>query len=226
MQCGKILVNLSFRDKFVYMLKTKTIAAQANTYKILSRLFDFPEESFHGEHTTYEDLISQAERLESKFLELSKKLSLSAKEQKLEAHYQEYLRLFAAVPQAGPMVSLQARAYLPLPDDVIDQLIRFYQHVEFTPGFSNHPPDHLCNELDFVRHINERLIGLINSEELDAAKKLNKFKCIFMQDHFLKWLPELTRKILFSTSSPYYLQLSIIARTVLVNCINRDNAEN
>lgn len=207
------------------MLKIKTIAAQANTYKILSRLFDFPDESYHGNQSTYEQLISEAERLESKFFELSKKLSLSAQEQRVDMHYQEYLRLFAAVPQTGPVVALQARAYLPFPDEVIEKLLHLYKTVEFTPGYSIHPPDHLCNELDFVRHINEKLIGLINSGELEAAIKLNKFKCNFMQDHLLKWLPELTRKIISSSNSPYYLQLSIIARTVLVNCINRDATE-
>jgi TorA maturation chaperone TorD len=207
------------------MLNIETTTSQANTYCILARLFDFPDEDYHGQTETYQALIHEAKKLEPKFLELSRKLAHSAKGQTVELLKVEYLRLFDPAQQ-NDFTILRALTYFNQKDVTLKHLMEAYETHEFILGYPEYPPDHLCNEMDFTRHLNERLLFLLKAGSSIPAMELQKFKCSFMRDHLMKWLPELTKYILFNSNSPYFLQLSIIARTVLVNCINRDELEN
>lgn len=208
----------------IKMLNTETISAQANAYFILARLFGLPDKNYHGLTETYEELIHEAEKLEPKFLELSRKLSLSAKEETIESLREEYLRLFDPDRESS-FTSLQAKAYLTRDDAAHEHLLKTYEAHEFVPGIVAQAPDHVCTELEFVSHLNMRMVTLLKAGSTLKAMELHKSKCSFMRDHFMKWLPELTRYIIFNSNSPYFLQLSIIARTVLINCINRDSSE-
>lgn len=207
------------------MLDIETTTSQANTYRILARLFDFPDEDYHGQTETYKALIREAKKLEPKFLELSHKLAQSAKGQTIELLRVEYLRLFDTA-QKKDFTNLRALTYFNQEDVTLKHLMEAYEAHEFILGYPEYPPDHLCNELDFIHHLNDRLLILLKAGTSITAMELQKFKCSFMRDHFMKWLPELTKYILCNSTSAYFMQLSIIARTVLVNCINRDELEN
>ncbi len=207
------------------MINIEITSSQSNAYRILARLFDFPDGNYHGETAPYDALINEAKRLEPKFLGLSYKLSRSAKGQYIELLRAEYLRLFDPEQQKD-FNRLRALTYFDQKDDTRNYLLDAYKTNEYTLGYPEYTPDHLCNELDFISHLNEHMLILLKTDSSIQAVELHKFKCLFIRDHFIKWLPELTKYIIFNSTSPYFLQLSIIARTVLVNCINRDKPEN
>ncbi|GAB1402989.1 MAG: molecular chaperone TorD family protein [Lentimicrobiaceae bacterium] len=204
------------------MLKTETLSNQLTTYRILAELFRFPVEDYHGQAKTYQSLVSAAEKLEPKFLKLACKLEHSAKKATIEDLCEEYHRLFDPEGrQEFPY--LHAHNYLNQEPDLCEYLSRIYESHEFGREFTAYALDHLCNELDFIRHLNTRSLLMIEASKPSQASEIQKFKCTFLRNHLIQWLPELTKYIIFNSKSAYFLQLSIITRTVLVNCINREN---
>lgn len=88
----------------------------------------------------------------------------------------------------------------------LEEVVRFYRFFEFTPTPSgDHMPDHISAELDFMAH----LAGFQCRElerDGDALSPLRAQRD-FIERHLAAWLPELLRRVLDASDTPFFREM-------------------
>lgn len=202
------------------LLDYTKLMAQAESYKALSLLFGKPVEGIHNSGDIYNVLVGNATLLDAKMLELTKKLKHSSEQLSLAELNTEYKRLFI-VGDGGLLVCPFSSAYenMKLVDRLAQWMDAEYKKADFVPENTKIPCDHIVTELEFVYKVIEKAADKLQNNEESEANYFSQLRCNFIADHALQWVPDFTRAIIFNSTSPFYLQLAILARTKLVNCV-------
>lgn len=80
-----------------------------------------------------------------------------------------------------------------------------YLKYEFLPKhFKQEADDHLGLELDFMYQLSLLALKYLQQQDLKTLKEVLKDQKIFLQDHLVKWVPELTQKIIASANLAFY----------------------
>ena len=202
------------------MLNYNKLIAQAESYKVLSLLFGAPVEGLHNRSVIYDELVNNATLLDSKMLELAKKLKSASEQVNLADLSAEFDRLFK-VGDCGLLACPFSSAYENMKS--VDRLAQWidneYMKAGFEPGNTKIPYDHIIAELEFIYKVIEKAAAYLDKKEEAKAGYYSQLRCNFIADHALNWVPEFTRAIIFNSKSPFYLLLAILARTMLVNCV-------
>jgi len=103
-----------------------------------------------------------------------------------------------------------------------DCVQNFYQKTSFKNETSNLSDDHIVIELKFIHYLIQESIMAFRADNFENVSFYSCLHCEFIKEHMIKWIPDFTRQILNNSESPFYLQLSILTRTVLVNCKEQD----
>ena len=202
------------------LLDYTRLMAQAESYKALSLLFGAPAEGLHNNRCIYDEFVSNAALLDSKMLELAKKLKRTSDQLNIAELSTEFNRLFK-VGDGGLLACPFSSAYENIKQ--VDRLAQWieseYKKADFVPGNAKIPYDHILTELEFISMVIEKAAAHLKKNEAAEANYYNELRCDFIKVHALKWVPDFTRAIIFNSKSPFYLQLAILARTMLVNCV-------
>ncbi|MGI1659635.1 MAG: TorD/DmsD family molecular chaperone [Desulfitobacterium sp.] len=82
---------------------------------------------------------------------------------------------------------------------------RVYLKYQFLPErFKQEPDDHLGLELDFMYRLCELTLESLQQEDYTKLKEVLVDQKAFLQDHLLKWVPELAKNIIKSTNLAFY----------------------
>lgn len=104
---------------------------------------------------------------------------------------------------------------------------RFYLKYSFLPvEFEHEADDHLGLELDFMFRLNELAIDAIGCEKSKELFQLLNDQKLFLEEHLLKWVPQLAELVIVHANTDYYrgmakilkgfLQLDLIALNELL----------
>lgn len=202
------------------LLDYTRLKAQAESYKALSLLFGAPVDGLHYNSGIYDEFVGNAALLDSKMLELAKKLKSTSEQLNLAELTTEFDRLFK-LGDGGLLACPFSNAYenLRSADMLIQWVEREYKKADFVPGNAKIPYDHIVTELEFIYKVIEKAAAHLQKNEEEEANYYSQLRCNFIADHALKWVPDFTRAIIYNSKSPFYLQLAILARTMLVNCV-------
>lgn len=202
------------------MLNHNRLMAQASSYKALASLFAKPAEGLHNTPFIYDELVGNARILDHKMLELTKKLKNTAENLELAELNTEFGRLFTDW-SGGVLACPYSSAYQNMKSvEGLDRWIEAeYKKIDFVPENDKLPCDHIITELEFIYKAIEKAATHLAKNEEAEADYYSQLRCSFIAEHALKWVPDFTRAIIFSSKSPFYLQLAILARTMLVNCV-------
>lgn len=200
------------------------LLAQAECYKILAALFCKPEAGIHDSTQLYNDLVHSTELLKPKALEMAKKLRETVTGLDVEDLIPEYTRLFTGqtnVPAhpCGSMYLGKQQFEVEFAEWITD----YYSKGGFDSRQQNHPPDHISTELLFIFHLLIKATEGFQHDNPEMATFFSEIRCQFIREHMINWVPEFSRRILVNSKSLYYLQLSILNRTLLVNCTGERN---
>ena len=202
------------------MLNYNRLMAQSDSYKALVLLLGKPVEGLHNNPLIYNEFLGSARLLDSKMLELTKKLKNTSENLDLNKLNTEYERLFtnwsgrflacpysSGYPNMKPVVSL------------VQWVEDEYSKADFIPKNNKIPLDHILTELEFIYEVIGKAASHLEKDEEAEANYYSQLRCNFIADHALNWVPEFTRAIIFNSKSPFYLLLAILVRTMLVNCV-------
>ncbi|MFH1121171.1 MAG: molecular chaperone TorD family protein [Bacteroidota bacterium] len=195
------------------------LTAQAGCYKVLVSLYSEPKIGIHDKKKIYDSLIKHTGFLKPKALELAKKLRKTASILSIEDLNSEYIRLFNnsdSVP-AYPCCD----KYFTGPEGATGSLSRiteFYEEAGFTIDAMNDKPGHIVTELKFIDFLLDKITGHLKKDNAAMVNQYGDLRCRFIHEHMIRWVPEFTRSILYNSKSPYYLQLAILLRTLLITC--------
>ncbi len=202
------------------LLDYTKLMAQAESYKALSLLFGAPVEGLHNSSSIYDEFVGNAKLLDAKMLELTKKLKHTSEQLSLAELSAEFIRLFK-MGDGGLLACPFSSAYDSMKS--VDRLAQWieseYKKADFVPGNTKIPCDHIVTELEFIYKVIEKAAAHLQNNEEAKANYFSQLRCNFIAGHALKWVPDFTRAIIFNSKSPFYLQLAILARTMLVNCV-------
>lgn len=201
------------------MLNHTRLIAQASSYRTLLSLLGKPVEGLHDNPSIYNEFVINAWLLDPKMLELTKKLKATSENLDMAEQNTEYERLFTerngkflACPYSSGYQNMKS----------VDRLTQWiegeYAKADFVPGNNMLPVDHIVTELEFIYKVIAKAAARLAEKEEAEAQYYSHLRCSFIADHALKWVPDFTRAIIFNSESPFYLQLAILARTMLVNC--------
>jgi len=70
--------------------------------------------------------------------------------------------------------------------------------------FRQEADDHLGLELDFMYQLSELSLKYLQQQDFTGLSEVLEDQKAFLQDHLLKWVPELTQKILASANLAFY----------------------
>jgi TorA maturation chaperone TorD len=193
----------------------------AESYKILALFYHKPSKGIHDNKKLYDHLIKSACQINQKAIEVAKRLRNTRNELRLEEQIAEYSRLFDNGGNKLP--SLCGTRYLeptlPEPDDgQIKWLTDIYSEAGFETGNLDVPIDHISVELLFIHHLLKNEAKGLKEDDMSVINHFGELRCKFVREHMAKWVPEFTRCIITHSKSPYYLQLAILTRTIIVNC--------
>lgn len=76
------------------------------------------------------------------------------------------------------------------------------------------PEDHLSIECQFLAFLSEKIAQEHDKGDWTKETVWQKRKNDFIQQHFLQWVPELSRQLIQNTSQDFYKQLGILTNTV------------
>ncbi|HVJ50117.1 molecular chaperone TorD family protein [Desulfitobacterium sp.] len=80
-----------------------------------------------------------------------------------------------------------------------------YLNYQFLPKhFKQEADDHLGLELDFMYQLSELSLRYLQQEDFTELKVVLEDQKAFLQEHLLKWVPDLTQKILASANLAFY----------------------
>lgn len=202
------------------MLNYNRLIAQANCYKALILLMGKPVEGLHNTTFIYDEFVGNARQLDSKMLELTKKLKATSENLDLNELNTEYERLFTnwsggflACPYSSGYPNM--KSVVGLAQWIEDE----YSKADFIPKNDKIPLDHILTELNFIYEVIGKAAAQLEKAEEAEAKYYSHLRCSFIAEHALKWVPDFTHAIIFNGKSPFYLLLAILARTMLVNCV-------
>lgn len=201
------------------MLNYTRLRVQASSYKTLFSLLGKPVEGLHDNPSIYDEFAINARLLDPKMLELTKKLKATSENLDLAEQNTEYERLFTerddkylACPFSSGYQNMKSVGGL------IQWIEGEYAKADFVSGNDKLPVDHIVTELEFIHKVIAKAAARLAEKEEAEAQYYSHLQCSFIADHALKWVPDFTRAIIFNSESPFYLQLAILARTMLVNC--------
>lgn len=195
------------------------LMAQAECYNILAELFSEPENGVHDYRKLYNKLVNSTGILKPKALGMARKLRKTTFNLKTADLIPEYNRLFAdpatalAYPCSSMYISKNKTDVL-----LLEWISDFYIKAGFEEKPATNPVDHISTELKFIYHLLHHVAKGFQSDDIAMVNRYSDLRCQFIREHMIKWVPEFTRCILQHSVSPYYLQLSILNRTLLINC--------
>lgn len=197
----------------------------AESYKILSLLYHRPLKGVHDNRKLYDSLVKSAGQINQKAIEVAKRLRKTGNELELEEQIVEYSRLFEKADDKLP--SLCSNRYIePTRQDSNDNLKNWLTEIYHEAGFDNglfdDPIDHISVELSFIHHLLTNAAKGLKEDDMTIINHFGELRCRFVNEHMVKWVPEFTRCILTNSKSPFYLQLSILTRTIIINCPGED----
>jgi len=198
---------------------------QAECYRILALFYIKPQSGVHNNKKMHDLVVKSAELLNPKALEVSKKLRVTGIHQNIGDLSTEYFRLFEnpgkvlAYPCSKHYIS---KFRSDSDSDLINWLTNIYQMAGYIPEKANEPIDHISTELNYIYHLLIHTAKGFKEDNMSAIDLYDGLHCKFVKEHIMKWLPEFTRCIINNSQSPYYLQLSILTRTVIVHCPKDD----
>lgn len=125
----------------------------------------------------------------------------------------EYNRLFAVAPLAPPYESVCRGPLRRTMGRCAVEVARCYaaDGLSLSPKFKD-LPDHAAAELDYLAYLSGQ--EALAWEGLDFGRALDcRGRALsFLQEHLGRWLPELCRRVIAGTRSPFYLCLAYLAR--------------
>ncbi len=198
---------------------------QAECYRILALFYNQPQGGVHNNKKMHESVVKSAGLLNPKALEVSKKLRMTGIHQNIEDLSTEYFRLFEnpwkvlANPCSNHYIS---KFQSDSDSELINWLKNIYQKAGYVPDQTTHPIDHISIELNFIYHLIIKTAMGFEQDDMSFIDQYGGLRCQFVKEHMMKWLPEFTRNILNNSHSPYYLQLAILTRTIIVHCSDDD----
>lgn len=200
-------------------INLSNLSAQVECYKILVRLFDMPEAGVHDNRKLYNDLIKATGYLKPKALELAKKLRKTIADVSIEDLTSEYRRLLGGseIVLANPSCDF----YFSNRENTAGSqawVREFYEIAGFRFEPEIHSPCHISTELRFIGYLLDQITNEFNRNNLPNVNHFGDLRCRFVHEHMILWVPEFTRCILYNSKSPFYLQLAILLRTLLVTC--------
>lgn len=220
MSCATNKLRFFMKHPAIKFLDYTKLMAQAESYKALSLLFGAPVEGLHNSCGIYDEFVGSTKVLDAKMHELAKKLKHTSEQLNLAELSTEFDRLFI-LGDVGLLACPFSSAYENMKS--VDRLSQWiegeYKKADFVPGNAKIPFDHIVTELEFICKVIEKAAAHLQNNEAAEANYFSQLRCNFIADHALKWVPDFTRAIIFSSKSPFYLQLAILVRTMLVNCI-------
>lgn len=91
-----------------------------------------------------------------------------------------------------------------------------YLKYQFLPKhFKQEADDHLGLELDFMYQLSELSLKYLQQQDFAELKKVMEDQKAFLQEHLLKWVPELTANILDSAKLSFYPGMAKILKGYL-----------
>lgn len=199
------------------------LLAQSTCHNTLARLFSKPVSGIHDNRKLYENLVKASGLLRPKVLELAKRLRKTVHNLSIEDLQSEYKRLFEGEndAMAYPCSNLYNDDQK-ADDGLIEWINGFYTRAGYKTDLLNQPSDHISTELDFIHHLLTKVCVEFRNDNIQSMNQFSSLRCQFIHEHMIKWVPEFTRKILCNSKSPYYLQLAILVRTILITCNDED----
>ncbi|MHC1774879.1 MAG: molecular chaperone [Lentimicrobium sp.] len=202
-------------------LSVSDLLEQAECYKILAMLFSQPEAGIHENKKTYDTLVKSAGHINQKALGLAKRLRSTGLKLDLTELLSEFTGLFDT--ERNQLFRLCSSCYIDnnrpdLADGRMNRITEIYQTAGFDTSHLNISKDHISVGLDFIYHL---LLGSAKGFKNNDMSVINFFgdlRCLYVREYMVKWVPEFTRYILINSKSPFYLQLAILTRTILINC--------
>lgn len=200
-------------------INVSQLIIQAECYKILALLYHKPESGIHDNKKLCDTLVKSAGMLGSKAFEVSKKFRDTSLKLNMEDLIKEHTRLFG-----DPGVAL---AY-PCSSRYINKsntgsvlgswLTNIYHEAGYDYGQFTDPIDHISTELGFVYHLLSNAAKGFKEDDMSTINHFGELRCLFVREHVINWVPEFTRCVINNSQSPYYLQLAILTRTIIVQC--------
>jgi TorA maturation chaperone TorD len=192
---------------------------QAECYKILALFYSEPKGGVHDNSRFYETLVKTSSLLDSKAFEVSKKFRKTGLKLDIEELKKEYKRLFTESESvfAYPFSSRYINS-LNKGSDTINWLSNFYKKAGFQTDLPAMPTDHISTELHFIYHLLSKAANGFKDDDMSGISHFGELRCLFVREHVINWVPEFTRQILNNSHSPFYLQLAILTRTIIVHC--------
>jgi TorA maturation chaperone TorD len=200
-------------------LNVSQILMQAECYKILALFYYEPKGGVHNNRRLFDTLVKTSSLLDPKAFGMSKKLRKTGLKLDIEDLKREYSRLFAE-PESALAYPCSSRYINKLKTDydTIDWLSDFYKRTGYQPDLSALPSDHISTELGFVYHLLSNAANGIKDDDMSTISHFGELRCLFVREHVINWLPEFARCILHNSQSPFYMQLAILTRTIIVKC--------
>lgn len=94
---------------------------------------------------------------------------------------------------------------------------QFYLKYSFLPvEFGHEADDHLGLELDFMFRLNELALEAMGEERSTELLQLLNDQKLFLEEHLLKWVPELSEKVIEHANTDYYRGMAKILKGFLV----------
>lgn len=202
------------------------LLSQSVCHETIAKLFCMPQSGIHDNRKLYENLVKASGLLKPKVLELAKRLRKTAQSISIEELQTEYKRLFEGekIALAYPC-SVWYKKESISNNEMIGWVTGFYKAAGYQNKGLNLPPDHISSELNFICYLLTEVCGEFRNDNIKLMNQYSELRCQFIHEHMIHWVPEFTRNILCNSKSPYFLQLAILVRTILVNC-NDEEDEN
>lgn len=192
---------------------------QTECYNILVRLFGEPEAGIHDNRKLYNKLIKLTGYLKPKVLLLAKKLRKTTGSSGIEDMVTEYRRLFGNHDKT--LASPYSEYYIPKHENGTDTRVwvrDFYNKSGFNFAPEMAGPCHIITELMFIEYLLDQVSTGFRHDNMSVVNHFGDLRCRFINEHMNRWIPEFTGCILNHSKSPYYLQLAILLRTLIISC--------
>jgi len=174
----------------------------AHPFHFLASCFNYPDKDIFEGKAEALSLLAADMNISEK---ISRDLKISLVEQQAE-----YVRLFINGPggvAAPPYASVYIHNAGILNQQGYDQALAMYYQAGLEPVEGNESPDHISHELTFIG----RLFELDNDKLLDS----------FLQEHFAKWYPAFSERLMLADPIPFY---KILAQ-VTDRCLQKIDTE-
>lgn len=195
------------------------VLMQAECYKVLAMFYNKPKDGVHNNPILFKILVKSSGLLGPKAFEVSKKLRSTGLNLSIKDEIIEHSRLFALAELA--LAYPCSSQYIKKTDhgnDLTTWLTNLYRNAGYQPYISTAPIDHISTELGFISHLLAGAAKGFKEDDMSAINYFGELRCLFVREHLIKWAPDFTRCILNNSQSPFYLQLAILTRAIIVHC--------